>query len=129
MATESKQYKILNIASLVIRIFLTILTFLIIAFAVMSGSEDYGGGLNGVLKNSPNALPWLLLLAPVIIAWMSERIGGILLCLFGLVLVFFFNTGANFFWSTFFATLSIPISGSLLWLISYKLKSIRPTEE
>ena len=113
---------------MVIRIAMTVITVLIIAFALVSGSEDYGSGLKAIIKNSPNALPWLLLLVPVIVAWISEKYGGILLCFLGLVLVLFFNTGANFFWSTFFVTLSIPVSGVLLWLISRQRQNMSPTE-
>ena len=29
-------------------------------FALLSGAEQYGGGIKGVMMNSPNALPWLV---------------------------------------------------------------------
>lgn len=89
-------------------------------FALISGSESYGGGIRGIIKNSPNMLPWLVLLIPVIIAWKSERIGGILVFLLGLVLVYFFNTGPNLFVSTLIATSLIPLMGLSLWIIAIK---------
>jgi hypothetical protein len=60
-------------------------------FALLSGSEEYGGGLKGILMNSPNALPWLLLFAFVYVAWRWELIGGILVALMGLYTAFFFD--------------------------------------
>ena len=60
-------------------------------FALLSGSEKYGGGLKGILMNSPNALPWLLLFAFVYVAWRWELIGGILIALMGLYTAFFFD--------------------------------------
>ena len=44
------------------RIILLIISSFWFVFALFSGSEMYGVGLKGVLMNSPNALPWLLLL-------------------------------------------------------------------
>ena len=40
----------------------------------------------GVIKNSPNAAPWLGLLVFVFIAWKWELIGGVIFVLIGLVL-------------------------------------------
>lgn len=61
-------------------------------FALFSGSEQMGGGMMGVIKNSPNALPWLLLFGLVWLTWKKELIGGILIALMGIFTVFFFKT-------------------------------------
>ena len=115
----------LNRLSFFVRTILTILIATIAVFAVFSGAEKYGGGIRGLIKNSPNALPWLLLLVPIIIAWKSEKVGGIVLFILGLGLVYFFNTGPNFFLTTFLVTCLIPTMGGLLWLISILRKKGR----
>ena len=61
-------------------------------FALLSGAEEYGGGLKGIITNSPNALPWLLLFLLVRIAWRKELIGGSLVILMGFLTIFFFKT-------------------------------------
>ena len=60
-------------------------------FALLSGAEQYGGGVTGVIKNAPNALPWLLLFVFVYIVWKYEQIGGGLLIIAGIFSVYFFN--------------------------------------
>jgi len=40
---------------------LLLFTILLFGFALLSGSEDYGGGIQGILKNGINALPWAIL--------------------------------------------------------------------
>ncbi len=59
--------------------------------ALLSGAERYGGGLYGIFRNSPNALPWLVLFVLVYVSWRWERVGGILVAALGVVTVFFFN--------------------------------------
>ena len=61
-------------------------------FALLSGAEQYGGGLLGILKNSPNALPWLLLFVLVYLVFKKELWGGILILLMGFCTVFAFDT-------------------------------------
>jgi len=48
-------------------------------FALLSGAEEYGGGIKGVVMNSPNAIPWLLLFVFVWIVWKRELVGEILI--------------------------------------------------
>ena len=60
-------------------------------FALLSGANDYGGGIIGIIKNSPNALPWIVLLGVNYIAWKWEITGGVIILLIGLSLSFFFN--------------------------------------
>ena len=92
-------------------------------FALLSGANDYGGGLIGIIKNSPNALPWAALLVVLFIAWKKEKIGGVILTALGIVLVYFFNfSGPNFWWSTFIITLLIPILGSFFLISDYLRK-------
>lgn len=60
-------------------------------FALLSGAEAYGNGFMAVLKNSPNALPWLGLLIINWIAWKYPKTGGILVLAVAVFLSFFFN--------------------------------------
>lgn len=61
------------------RTVLLIVTTFWFVFALLSGAEQYGGGFGGVVRNSPNTLPWLVLYLINIAAWKYERIGGALL--------------------------------------------------
>ena len=80
MKNHEKTVKILrNIA----RVFLIILAAFWFVFALLSGAEEYGGGIQGIIKNSPNALPWAVLFVCVFITWKWELIGGILLIAMG----------------------------------------------
>ncbi len=94
------------------RILLFTITTLVFVFALLSGSEGYGGGFWGIIKNAPNALPWILLFAMNYLVWKKELIGGVVLTLFGLFITYLFNfSGPNFWWSTFIMTSSITLLG------------------
>jgi hypothetical protein len=41
----------------------------VFVFALVSGAEKYGGGFQGLIKNAPSAMPWLMLLFLVYVAW------------------------------------------------------------
>lgn len=66
-------------------------------FALLSGSEQYGGGMKGILLNSPNALPWLLLLIFVYITFRWELLGGIIIAITGLLTIKIFSSPLVFF--------------------------------
>jgi len=100
----------------------TLLIFgvLIFIFALLSGSENFGGGIKGIVKNSPNALPWLILLILVVIAWKWELVGGILITLLGILALGFFGIfAANFSLGTLIICLIPVILGSSLILSWY----------
>lgn len=73
------------------RTILLIVTTFWFVFALLSGAEQYGGGFGGVVRNSPNALPWLVLYLINIVAWKYELIGGALLIACGLFATFAFD--------------------------------------
>jgi len=84
--------KIILILRNIARVILILAAAFWFVFALLSGAEELGGGVMGIIKNSMNALPWLLLL---VIAWAAikwELIGGVVLLLFGIFSIFFFNT-------------------------------------
>ena len=118
----AKKIKIANILRAVSRYSLLLIGLLVFVFALLSGSEEYGGGISGIIKNSPNALPWLILLIIVVIAWKRELVGGILITAIGFVMMYFFNfTGTHFYLVTFFLTFAITVLGIFL-LLSWHLR-------
>ncbi len=88
MKDPTKLVKYLRYIARTILIIISVFWFL---FALFSGAEEYGGGLKGILMNSPNALPWLSLLVFVFLAWKWELIGGILIVMLGGFTVYFFK--------------------------------------
>jgi hypothetical protein len=91
-------------------------------FALLSGAEKLGGGIKGIILNSPNALPWLLLFVLVWAVKRWELIGGILIALVGVLTIFVFDTLETLF--TFFS-ISFPlIVLGLLLVIASKLSKI-----
>ena len=124
MSPERQLKTIKNIKTLAwfILLFLGILVFV---FALFSGSEDVG-----ILKNSPNALPWAALLLITLYAWKKPVTGGIILFLLGLGMVYFFNfSGKNFFLTTFVMTSSIPLLGLILFLCGYYITKRKEDDE
>ncbi|MBI1182668.1 hypothetical protein GC194_00245 [bacterium] len=99
---------------------LSISSLAILVFASISGTDTHEGGLLSIVKNLPNALPWLILVLLVLLAWKNSLLGGWLITLFGLFAVVFFNfIGPNFFIATFVATLGIVVFGALLLASTY----------
>jgi ABC-type proline/glycine betaine transport system permease subunit len=86
-----KKKEFAKVLRYIARSILLLLTSFWFVFALLSGSEELGGGIKGVLLNSPNALPWLVLFVFVFIAWKWELIGGILITLIGCFTIFFFD--------------------------------------
>jgi hypothetical protein len=99
----AKTAKFLRYAS---RTVLVIVSSFWFVFALLSGSEEYGGGIKGIMMNSPNALPWLLLGVLVYVAFKWELVGGLLIVGMGVLTVFFFNAYKSAF--VFFA-ISVPL--------------------
>ncbi|NEQ48140.1 MAG: hypothetical protein F6K00_33245 [Leptolyngbya sp. SIOISBB] len=87
-------------------------------FALLSGAERFGGGLRGLIRNSPNAWPWLCLLGVVYIAFRWELIGGPLITVLGVLTIAHFGTLESL---PLFLTLSLPliIMGGCLTLSGY----------
>jgi len=99
---------------------------IVFVFALLSGSEAYGGGIHGIVQNSPNALPWLALMALVVLGWKKELLSGIATTVFGLGLIIFFNfAGENFFPATFVMTSIVFLLGVCL-LVSALIKKRLP---
>ena len=88
MKNPKKIVKILRYSARTILILVGAFWFV---FALLSGAEELGGGVMGVVKNSLNALPWLILFAFVFIAWKWEIIGGSIISVMGVLTIFMFD--------------------------------------
>lgn len=95
---------------------------LFFVFSLFSGA---GAGLKGVLYNSPNTIPWIVLGVLAFIAIKEEVVGGIMITAFGLGTILFFNTWQDL---TGFLIISLPIVASgILFLVSAEKKlKIKP---
>ncbi len=119
---QNKWIELANIFRFMARYPLLILGILVFLFALVSGSEGFGGGIMGIIKNSPNAIPWLALLLFVLVAWKWELIGGIIITVLGMAMFYFFNfADPNFFLFTFILTIIITILGSF-FIVSWLLR-------
>jgi hypothetical protein len=96
---------------IIAQILLLLITIIVFIFALLSGSEGYGGGFMGIVKNSPNSLPWLLLFGLNYLVWKKELLGGIILTVFGVFISWFFNSGEIFNIEVFFLTSFITLIG------------------
>ena len=94
---------------------------LVFIFALLSGSGDYGGGIKGIIQNSPNSAPWLIFLVLLFIAWKWELIGGILITLLGFGAMYYFCFPWKGLEFAFYLSLFIIIFGSL-FIISWYLR-------
>ena len=123
---QAKQAQTARIVQKTALIILFVFSVLIFVFALLSGSESFGGGISGIIKNSPNSLPWLVLLALVIIAWRNPFFGGILITIAGAVLTYYFNfSGENFFLLTFIICLLIVFLGLVIWMTESYLRALK----
>ncbi len=94
---------------------------LVFIFALLSGSGDYGGGIKGIIQNSPNSAPWLIFLVLLFIAWKWELIGGILITLLGFGAMYYFCIPWKGFEFAFYLSLVIIVFGSF-FIISWYLR-------
>ncbi len=122
---NEKQRRIIRTVRKSALIALTVLSVLLLVFSLLSGSEDYGGGLAGIVKNSPNSLPWVVFAMAVFIAWRRNVWGGILITIFGGVITYYFNfTGSNFFLITFIVCLFVVFLGLAVVFSGLAIKNL-----
>ncbi len=119
---QDRQIKTANWFRNIARYSILSIGMLVFIFALLSGAEEYGGGLHGIIKNSPNALPWVVLLVIVLIAWKWELVGGILIILLGIFAYWLVSfQGNDFNVSPFIIFLCIILMGEF-FLISWYLR-------
>lgn len=101
--------------------FALVFGLVIFLFALLSGAEAYGGGFTGILKNSPNALPWALFLVLVFVAWKWRLFGGILMALLGIGLLYLFGIPDKAFQAVTLIIALIPVLLGLMLILSWGL--------
>ncbi len=127
---EASQLKWIKWTRNAARILLLIISVVLLVFSLISGMEAYGNGLSALVKNSPNALPWVILFIVSLIAYKRHVFGGFLTLIIGLWMLYFFNfRGGNFFMTTFIVTLLIPFLGFVLITTGYLLKKASANHE
>jgi hypothetical protein len=90
-------------------------------FAILSGSEEYGGGIHGMIQNSPNAWPWVAMIFIVLLSRKWQKLTAFLITAAGLFLLWFFNAGPNFNPLVLAITGLIPFMGLMqLWTVYNK---------
>jgi len=102
---------------------MALLSVFIFFFSLCTGARIYGGGIQGALLNSHNALPWLMLFLYLLLAWEWELVGGTIIIIIGLSLFYFFNLqGQRFFLEAFIFNLLIILLG-MFFLVSWYLRT------
>ena len=115
---KEKRLKILKFLRCVARTTLLILSLLFFIFSLLSGADKLGGGIMGIIYNSPNALPWIILLIFVYIAFKWEILGGLLILSMGVFTIFFFDTSDNLF-VLWIVSMPLILMGALLVIAWY----------
>ncbi len=110
----------IKIIALVLKWIILILAILIFLFALFSGAED--GGIKGIIRNSPNALPWIILFVFVFILWKRELVGGILLSLFGIFTIFMFDVFEDNIGVFFIISLLLLLTGVFFIYYSFRIR-------
>lgn len=108
------------------RITLAIVTGFWFTFALLSGAEQAGGGMAGIIRNAPNALPWVALIVLNVIAWRWELAGGGVIILLGVVSIFAFNVLRGNFAVFYYISLPL-IALGVLFIASWTLRRKRYT--
>lgn len=94
---------------------LAILTGFWAVFALASGAEEYGGGIYGLIRNSPNAIPWVVLIGVLVLAWRYPFVGGLIYVGAGVFTLLFFKTYQD---AVTFVLITLPYLGlgaALAW--------------
>lgn len=84
-------------------------------FAALSGAEEAGGGWRGLLRNAPNAVPWVVALAALAAAYRYPVAVGVLFVLLGIASLILFETYRHI---VTFSMISLPylVFGAMLAL-------------
>ncbi len=105
------------------RTLLLLITTLCFVFAMLSGAEQYGGGLKGIMLNSPNVLPWATLYLINVLTWNFERVGGMVLIIASLFMANLFHVMKGNWVILWFVIVPLFLLGMLFIYCGYKAKS------
>jgi hypothetical protein len=97
-----------KVISVLVKILLLIIALFWLIFSLMSGFENSGG-----FNNLPNALPWLVLLIGVFVAFRWEIVGSVLIILYAIFAMIFFGFGIV----VFIISLPLAILAAILLII------------
>jgi len=121
MARISK-YMVAYNFQLIARSIIIVLALIIFSIGFIGGVEDFQGGIDGIIMNSPYSVAWLVLLVILLVSWVWELAGGITIFIMSIYSFYFFIVkDATFTLSSFSLVLSLFIlSISLLayWYLS-----------
>ena len=115
--------KTIKTLAISLKILILVLSVLVFLFALFSGAGEYGGGFTGILKNSPNAIPWLVLFLFVFILWKRELAGGVLLCVFSIFTVFMFDVFDDNLGVFFIISLPLLAAGAFFIFYGIRIKN------
>ncbi len=107
------------------RIILLVLTSLLFLFSLVSGADSSEGVIKGIIMNSPNAFPWLILFLMIYIAFKWELVGGILITLMGFSSIIFYRSWKHLF-VLFAVSIPLIVLGNILiitWFLTKKEKN------
>ncbi len=88
MSSSSGITRILRLA---VRALLVVFALFWFVFALLSGAGQQDQGIGVMLRNLPNAMPWLALFIVIYIAFRWELAGGLLVVAAGFFSMAFFN--------------------------------------
>jgi len=100
---------------------LTLISLLLFVFALFSGAEE--NTFQGLLKNSPNALPWLIMLAISLFGWKHRLVTGIAALILGTFFIVFLAVNGSTLFVVYIVVGLIPMFGGLLVGSHYAEKS------
>ena len=95
-----------------------LLGFTMVSIAIFTGAIKYGITIENILRNLPNALPWLLL--TLLLAWEYELLGGIVMILLGLGGIYYLQSSLHASQTEIYlmwAIISLAVSFILSWSI------------
>ncbi len=92
---------------------LILVTLFWTAFALLSGAEQAGGGIAGLIRNSPNAVPWLVALGALTLAHRFPVAVGLAFVAFAVLTLVQFDTHRHVVTFVFF-TLPFAVFGALM---------------
>lgn len=79
-----------------------VLGFTMVSIAIFSGALRSGITISNILAHLPDALPWILLLFTLLLAWEYELIGGLIILGLGLGGLYYFQASDQAAITSFF---------------------------
>jgi len=84
-----------------------VLGFTMVSIAIFSGALKSGITISNILSHLPDALPWILLLFSLLLAWEFELIGGLVILGLGLGGLYYFQASGQAVITKFFTEVTL----------------------